>query len=98
METEDGEYLCRMTETKREVDGRIVTVYGIAVRNRCGQPDETVVEDVSSDRGWVARLLALIARHQVSPLHLTDVVYDCIINESEADVRTNIGQQLSAVV
>lgn len=98
METEDGEYLCRMTETRREVDGKIVTVYGIAVRNRRGQPDEAVVEDVSSDRGWAARLLALVARHQVSPLHLMDVVYDYIISESEADVRTSIRQQLSAVV
>lgn len=92
MKTEDGEYLCQMTEVRREVDGKIVTVYGIAVQNRCVQPDKAVVEDISSDRGQAARLLALIARHQVSPLHLKDVVYDFLISGND-DTRTDTRPQ-----
>ena len=57
-------------------DAGPVTVYGIAYRDEHGQPAR--IDDISTDRGTVERLAAMLRDGNVSPLHVYDIVCDFV--------------------
>ena len=66
------EFLVTASDVMIEDIGK-VTVYGIAIQTAAGR---TAVYDISTARRTVERLCDRLRQHDLSPLHLRDVVED----------------------
>lgn len=62
-----------MTSREIEIEGDLVTAYGIRVEGRDGFAQ---VDDITSDRARADGLFALICRGEVTPMTLRDIVED----------------------
>lgn len=84
------EYIYHITERQKELEEQQITVYGIEAYElgyRYSEDERRyfLLEDISSKRPFVSKLLRLVESQRVSPIHLWDVVYDYLIGEDETD-------------
>ena len=61
--------LYKICKSTKEIEGKIYTVFGI-------ECEEIRIDDVSSDRIRVIRLVELANALSLSPVHIKDVVID----------------------
>ena len=63
------------SSTVRSEDNGAVTVYGIEV---IGSEGRAAVEDISDNFDTVRKLFDMIVEEELYPIHLADVVEDCL--------------------
>lgn len=66
-------YTYYLTEIKSQ-GGENLVLYGITVMSETGEKD--TVEDISCDAEFVERLIDKFNAHQLSPIHMREVIYD----------------------
>ena len=73
-----------MTETMKSIDDNgDVQVYGVKVyKEGCTLSEVTgdycFIADISSDYSFVKNIVSLLAEHETLPVHIRDVVENCI--------------------
>ncbi|HIQ79984.1 MAG TPA: hypothetical protein IAD32_01705 [Candidatus Scatavimonas merdigallinarum] len=79
----DSPYFYEMTSTHKSVCGKETRVYGIKLY-KIGCDDSLnpaecfIATDVSADKAYVQRLLALFYANTVMPLHAPDILEECL--------------------